>query len=243
MIRPFYESILRQDGDFGGAAPGSSGGGSVDPEIYTRYVNGTATEEDLIALVQAGEITVNQAQEYKASALGPLLDDLGRLGLYPYDPSTGLVSAYPSESPIGSRAVEENLGRPTTYADPRMGLLYDREGNRLPQYLQPGEGRGGSGDPYAGAKFAEQVRQNRIAEAMDAISLQQARQKAMLEGAQFAVNPSQGPYFPGFSPTSPAVSAGLTDPFQYVPTAYNANFDQGQLERDLAMIRGGAGVG
>lgn len=178
-------------------------------------------------------------REAKPPPTAPLIEDLQRLGLVPVDVNTGEVG-YPNESPIGRTSVEAGHAI-RTYADPQTGVLYDAKGARLPQYLQKYLG-GVGGDPYAGARLAETVRQNRIAEAMEALDLQTLRQKATLAGAQFAVNPENGPYFPSMSPTSPAVRAGLIDPFKYQPIGYGSNIGEDQTAKDLQMIRRLAGV-
>jgi len=148
-----------------------------------------------------------------------------------------------------------SVNRGALMVDPETGLLYDRSGKLQPQWVHDSVygdgGPGGSGDPYAGAKFSEQVRAQRIAEAQNAIDMQmqrvQAAQQARLEGAGFAVPPGTT-HFPQAGPNDPAVRAGLISPVPITPVAFNPEritspdvFTQAQS--DLARIRGMAGVG
>ena len=109
-------------------------------------------------------------------------------------------------------------------------------------------------DPYgaeenarANTRLAEQVRAQRISEAMEAIDNYRAKinaaQDARLQGAGFAVAPGQT-HFPGLGPQSPIVRAGLADPF---PIQQRVAFDpnlvldpSNQWQADLARIRAGA---
>ena len=93
-----------------------------------------------------------------------------RAGLYPYDPSSGYVSPYPSESPIGNYAVEGG-GPVNTYADPQSGILYNSKGQALPQYLQKAlGGLGGSGDAVGQGNLAQRIAEFRWKQKQDEIA-------------------------------------------------------------------------
>ena len=258
-LRFHQESMVRQEEDID--LPG--GGSSVDADVFRRYINGTATEDDLIALLGADEITPDQADSYRAKHaddLAPLQQDLAELGLLPIvDPSRARVPMaaaveYGQNTGEGLTQSGEDLsgvyGAKTPWlVDPSTGLYYDRQGNLAPKYVQDQLSStvgGGSSDPYAGAREARAARSAAIQEAMNAIDMQRLRQQATLEGAKFAVTPSMtasGGYMPGLEPNSPAVRSGLADPFKYAPTPYNAGFGEDQMAKDLQMIRRIAGVG
>lgn len=98
-------------------------------------------------------------------------------------------------------------------------------------------------------ELAEQIRHARMAEAQaaaDAASQRfQAMMQARLQGAKYAITPSMAAsgYFPGLSPTSALVRAGVADPLSFTPSYFNpASINAGpnpdQLSRDLAAIRG-----
>jgi len=114
-----------------------NGGGSP------RYTRENPDGSETIYELQGGQAVV--VGQIPAPAPPP--DPLS--GLYPYDPSSGLVSAYPNESPIGSGAVEAG-GATNIYADPSAGLLYSKKGSLLPEYLQKALGGFGGGDAGPG---------------------------------------------------------------------------------------------
>lgn len=194
-----------------------------------------------------------------------LTTDLRELGLVPLasiggvenEPQATSAEDFASSGSIGrTRDRATNKGQIDTSAlwvDPNTGLLYLPNGSIAPQWVHEsvyGEG-GPGGDPYAGAAndraergLQEQIRQNRLQEAQDAIENQRQRMLLRLEGAQYPYPSQTGGYFPMLTPTSPLVKSGLADPFQAtaVPFDPNVGTDQAQIEKDLAMIRGAAGV-
>ena len=100
--------------------------------------------------------------ENRPSSIQPAQTD-PLAGLFPYDPQSGLVSAYPNESPVGSSAVESG-GSTNVYADRGTGLLYNPKGSLLPEYLQKalggllGDGSGGGSGGGITALQAEQLK-------------------------------------------------------------------------------------
>jgi len=164
------------------------------------------------------QLNSSQASSTDGQAnFAPLIEDLARLGLIP--------KSFAQMAPIADAAATVAAGG-------------------------GGAGGGGGGDPYAGAAnaraeraLAENIRQNRIQEAMNAIDLQTMRQRASLAGAQFAAPTDTGGYFSQMGPESPIVKMGLADPMKFTPTPYNANISDEQIAKDLAMIRSRAGVG
>lgn len=223
-----------------------SGQGEIPPDVYARYTKGEATDEDLIILVQADEITPGQAQEYRSKngdALGGLMDDLKGLGLTPVDPEPDNPTPY----------YLRKGGDDATFFESPYGELYDRKGivgsDRLKRLGVLGVGSGS--DPYAGNRDArdatrlqEQIRAQRIQEVQAAQDAIMQRQQARLEGARYAVTPSMrasGGYFPGLEPNSPLVNTGLAQPLQYQNVSYapDAAADPAQIQRDLALLRGG----
>ena len=172
--------------------------------------------------------------------LAPLLEDLANLGLIPQQGADIYGTLESARNTV--------ISSPYKY-DQFTWLWIDRAtGKVAPEWVQ---NRGiGGGDPYAGAAnsraergLQEQIRQNRIQEAMNAIDLQTMRQRASLAGAQFAAPTDTGGYFPQMGPESPLVRSGLADPMKFTPTPYNANISDEQIAKDLAMIRSRAGVG
>ncbi len=125
--------------------PGGGSGGSNDALL--RYLNGTATTDDLQSLIQQGIITANEATTYNQKNAPSGSNPLS--GLYAYDPQTGYISKQPADSEIGD---SHFAGTVSTYIDPNTGILYDANGKALPEYLQKqvaGLGPGGSGSSGA----------------------------------------------------------------------------------------------
>jgi hypothetical protein len=215
-----------------------------------RYIEvspppGAGLTEDLrtLGLVPFGQVREDQdAARRQAQAR-----KVGR------DPSTALTPGQFEQNVSGQDQVDQSA----LWVDPNTGLLYLPDGTIASKQVHDfvyGEGGpgGGSSDQYAGARDArdqtrlnEQIRAARLAEAQNAIDNQRQRMMMRLEGSQWALPPDTGGYFPGLMPTSPLVKTGLADPLRAQPVQFNADagMDPGQIERDLAMIRGAAGVG
>jgi hypothetical protein len=179
-------------------------------------------------------------------------------GLLPLDPDAGNDVPYYLRDPNQSPGAEFSSDPRGNLIDNRYleygagGLTGMRPGGELDaterkRVLGSYGAADGSGDPYAGARFAEQIRAQRISEAMQAIDNRRmainAAQQARLEGAGFAVSPNMT-HFPGLGPQSPIVRAGLADPFpiqQRVAFDPNLVMDTGnQWQQDLARIRAGS---
>lgn len=186
-------------------------------------------------------------------------------GLHPYDPSSGLVSGYPHESPVGSRAVESG-GPPRTYADPSAGVLYDRQGTRLPQYLQNSGGSGGGGGGGSGAAYAQLAQraaefeytreQDRLGNAMailrEVAQLQQLEDERAQLGRSntmaalpYAVDPSMS-HFPGFGPSDALAGYGLASPIPIQHTAFKPflprNSRDAEVQAGIDQMRAMAGL-
>jgi hypothetical protein len=167
------EDPFASDGDTPTGAPVFRKG-TDDNAVLNRFFAGTASNADLIALIDLGRITEGQAQDFVTKRDAPQAPD-PLSGLYPYDPESGLVSGYPNESPIGSTAVE--AGGPTNlYTDRGTGLLYNRKGSLLPEYLQKalGDALGGGGiTAYQSAELARQKKQDEWDRVLDYITAAQ----------------------------------------------------------------------
>ena len=74
-LKLIHETMLMQDPD-DGLPPTQGGSGDIPAEVYQRYISGQATEEDLVLLVQANEITPAQAQAYDPVPEDSLAGDL-----------------------------------------------------------------------------------------------------------------------------------------------------------------------
>lgn len=234
-------------------------GGDVPPDVYERYVNGEATADDLVVLVKANEITPGQAQEY-TKANGPedsLGGDLARMGLVPLTDDPNYYISSPNVTPNATRFADQY----GNIVNQKGGNVTEAERKRL-----VGQYGGSSGtDNTVGLanlaqrqaeearriqewerQQAERERAQRIAEAQDAIQMQQERRRAYLaaqmEGAGFSL-PQGTTHFPGLGPDSPAVRSGLADPFRVSPVAYNPSMvlEQGNWQADLARLRAGSG--
>ena len=186
---------------------------------------------------KTGEWKEVPAPPTDASHLAPLFEDLQNLGLLPLTDDPNYYISNPDVSPNATRFVDQYGNIVDQQAQP----VTEAERKRLVGQFGDGGDNGAASRAERGLQ--EQIRQNRIAEAMDAIQLQRMRQTASLEGAQFAVNPENGPYFPNMSPTSPLVRSGLSDPLKFQPVPYNANIGDEQMAKDLQMLRSRAGVG
>ncbi len=204
----------------------------TDPDAWRRYVAGTATDDDLIALLTARSITPTEASNYAAkrdapSKPGPLS------GLYAFNPTTGELG-YPAESPIGKLAVE---GSPDSlFVDRATGTMYDSNGKPLPARLQTYEQRAparasGGLTAYQALTLARQTQQQQVQNAIAYINelVNQAalEQKAqaqanqdVLAGAKWAVPPGTQ-YAPGFGPNDPAVRTGLATVQQMAAVPFN----------------------
>lgn len=215
---------------------------------------------------KTGETRLAPPQFQSADPNSGLRKDLVDLGLVPLDAPDAYdqqqydqakdwanMGRSAGTAEIAGQQSYQETGSRSPYLTDEYGELYERDGTKITEAarkrLLGSASGGGSGDPYAGAQNAraeraqqEQIRQNRIAEAMNAIDLQTVRQKAALAGAQFAAPTDTGGYHAGMMPTSPAVRAGLVDPLKFTPVPYNANIGDAQIAKDLAMIRGAAGV-
>lgn len=208
-----------------------------------QYKTDPATGQSFTFNPTTGERTV----------LAPLEQDLRDLGLLPLTDDPNYYVSSPETTPNAEFSV-----------DPRGNVIDNRylrytdtpTGSQLSGVAKGGEldaterkrvlgalgASDGAGDPYAGAREARAARAAAIDEAMNAIDLTVLRQKAALAGAQFAAPTDTGGYFPQLRPSSPLVRSGLADPMRFQPTPYNANIDDAQIAKDLAMIRGAAGV-
>ncbi|MCR4342018.1 MAG: hypothetical protein NUW01_19245 [Gemmatimonadaceae bacterium] len=186
---------------------------------------------------KSGEYKEVEAPPTDASHLAPLFEDLQNLGLLPLTDDPNYYISNPDVSPNATRFVDQYGNIVDQQAQP----VTEAERKRLVGQFGDGGDNGAASRAERGLQ--EQIRQNRINEAMNAIQLQTMRQKASLAGAQFAAPMDTGGYFPQMGPDSPIVRSGLADPMKFTPTPYNANIGDEQIAKDLAMIRSRAGVG
>ena len=181
-------------------------------------------------------------------------------GGYFYDPSSGIIgymkqtgTDYLNQPTFGFvKLTQKEKATFLNNANTEHPELFNGESNLLP---------GGAPTAYDPAgmanvavrqqELAEQIRHQRMQEAQAAADAAQARFQSMmqarLEGAKYAVTPSMAAsgYFPGLSPTSALVRAGVADPLSFQPSYFNpASINTGPsgdtIARDLAAIRGAA---
>ena len=257
MFRAFRDRILLQEGDGGasGERPLPGGGTDSGGKVIRQGQDGQYYE-----LVNGRWVLI------PGMPGEGLTTDLRELGLVPLasiggvenEPQATSAEDFATSGSIGrtrDRATAKaNIDTSALWVDPNSGLLYTQDGKIAPQWVHEsvyGEG-GPGGDPYAGAAndraergLQEQIRQNRLQEAQDAIDNQRQRMMMRLEGAQYALPSGTQGHFPGLTPTSPLVRSGLAEPLRAQPVAFNADvgMDQGQIEQDLMRIRAAAGVG
>lgn len=184
-------------------------------------------------------------------------------GGYFYDPSSGIIG-YMQQSGVDSVS-----GAPTfTFHKLTKGereTFLNTAANEHPELfngdssLLNGTSTGAMSQADAGnlaarqAELAERAREARMQEAQAAADAAAQRQQAMMDarlaGAKYAVTPSMAAsgYFPSLGPTSPLVRSGLAEPLSFQPSYFNpASVGTGpspeQIARDLAAVRGAAGV-
>jgi hypothetical protein len=183
--------------------------------------------------------TSGETKPYEQGPYAPLEQDLRDLGLLPLTSDPNYYISNPDVSPNATRFVDQYGNIVNEQNQP----VTEAERKRLVGQFGDGDGGDNGAASRAERGLQEQIRQNRIAEAMSAIDLQTMRQKASLAGAQFAAPTDTGGYFPQMGPNSPLVRSGLADPMQFTGVPYSSAVGGDQSAQDLAMIRRLAGVG